>query len=191
MNTLSQYLILTGNNLSRGSIIKRQNSQRLVDYSLITPVVKSKKVVAIGLDKVLLVFCAVARNASSAAGGIDASSVVVLTRDGRTLSSFIFSTMLGENGGSIDVAQEQDTASMRHERPMRISILVGRMYELPDRSHPSPGCCGDLLREAGSLYGRKQVLPGKPHHAASMDSQGPNTHIDIIQFAGRNTRRRR
>ena len=116
---------------------------------LITPVVKLRKVVAIGLDKVLVVFCVVARNASSVAGGIDASSVVVLIRGGRMLSSFILLTMPGENGGSTAVAQEQDTASMRYEK---MCILIGRMYELPNISHPNPSCCGDLLREAGSLY---------------------------------------
>lgn len=58
----------------------------MVRVSLITPVVRLKKVVEIGLGKVLFVFSAVARNAASVAGGIDASSVVVLIRDGRTLS---------------------------------------------------------------------------------------------------------
>ena len=111
-----------------------------------------KKVVAIGLGKVLFVFCAVARNASSVAGGIDASSSVVLTRDGRTLSSFIFSTMLSENGGSTAVAQEEDTESVRHERLTRMCILIGRLYEFLDRSHPSRGCCGRLLREGGSSH---------------------------------------
>ena len=125
---------------------------------MITPVVKLKKVVAIGLGKVLLVFCAVARNVSSVAGGIDASSVVVLIRGGRMLSSYMLLTMLGENGGSTAVAQEQDTASMRYNK---LCILIGRMYELPDRSPPSPGCCGDLLREAGSLYrGGSRYLRG-------------------------------
>ena len=58
----------------------------MVRVSLITPVVRLKKVLAIGLGKVLLVFCAVARNVASVAGGIEASSVVVLTRGGRMLS---------------------------------------------------------------------------------------------------------
>ena len=87
-------------------------------------------------------FCAVVRNASSVAGGIDASSVVVLIRDGRTLSSFIFFNMLGENGGSTAVAQEQDTESRNPERLRKMCILMGRMYEARDRSRASPQCCG-------------------------------------------------
>ena len=48
--------------------------------------------------------------------------------------------MLGENGGSTAVAQEQDTQSMNPERLIEMCILIGRMYEARDRSYSSPHC---------------------------------------------------
>ena len=121
--------------------------------------VRLKKVVAIGFGNVLFVFFAVARNAASVAGGIDASSSVVLIRDGRSLRSFIISTMLGGNGGSTAVPQEQDTESRRHERLTKIRIFIGRMYEVPHRT-PSPGIyCG----MQSHFIGGSRYLPHQGH----------------------------
>ena len=36
---------------------------------------------------------------------------------------------------------------MRHERRTKMCIFIGRMYDVPDRSFPSRGCCR-LLRES-------------------------------------------
>lgn len=74
--------------------------------------------------------------------------------------------MLGENGGSTAVAQEQNTERMSPERLIGTCILTGSMYEVRDRSHSSPHCCGGLLREGKSIYRRSQVPPGESHHAA-------------------------
>ena len=109
--------------------------------------------------------CAVASNASNVAGGIDASSSVVLMRNERRLSSLIFSTMLGGNGGSTAVVQEQDTENMRHGRLTEICILI----------------CMEFL---WALTARGRVKYFRTRHATSTDSQGPNTHSDIMRLAG-------
>ena len=138
-----------------------------------------KKVVAIGFGKVLFVFCAVARNAASVAGGIDASNSVVLIRDGRSLRSFIISTMLGENGGSTAVAQEQDTESRRHERLTKTRILVGGIYGIPHRTQPSPGVyCG----RQSHFIGGSGYLPPQGH--AMQSARIAKVRISTVTSSG-------
>ena len=53
----------------------------------------------------------------------------------------------------------------------------------------APTVCGGLLREGRSIYSGSQVPPGKPHHAAQQDNKVSIAHSDIMDHAGRTTRR--